>query len=135
MKKLKRKFFFLFRQHMRSSIFWDITSCSPLKVSRRFGVICRFHLKGLRKNQARYKHETGIASRALIAIPASCLYLSLLNHLPRSWRRHVLPKRRFTFSGQHGIMSQKTGLFITTGVRTSTPTFVIFSKCHLLSFD
>jgi hypothetical protein len=26
---------------MKSSIFWDITSCSPLRVNRRFGGICR----------------------------------------------------------------------------------------------
>jgi hypothetical protein len=28
-----------------SSIFWDITPCSPLKVNRRFGGTCRFHLQ------------------------------------------------------------------------------------------
>jgi hypothetical protein len=27
------------------SIFWDITSCSPLKVDRRFGGTCRLHLQ------------------------------------------------------------------------------------------
>jgi hypothetical protein len=29
---------------MKSSIFWDITSCSPLKVNRRFGGTYRLHL-------------------------------------------------------------------------------------------
>jgi hypothetical protein len=29
---------------MKSSIFWDITLCSPLKVSRRFGGICHLRL-------------------------------------------------------------------------------------------
>jgi hypothetical protein len=28
----------------RSPLFWDITPCSPLRVSRRSGVICRLHL-------------------------------------------------------------------------------------------
>jgi hypothetical protein len=31
---------------MKSTICWDITSCSPLKVNRRFGGIYRFHLQG-----------------------------------------------------------------------------------------
>jgi hypothetical protein len=29
---------------MKSTLFWDIKSCSPLKVSRHFGAICRLHL-------------------------------------------------------------------------------------------
>jgi hypothetical protein len=41
-----------------------------------------------------------------------------------SWRRrrHVAPKRRLTFNGLHGVISQKIELFITTAVRTSSPT-------------
>jgi hypothetical protein len=31
---------------MKSSIFWDISLCSPLNVNRRFGGTCRFHLQG-----------------------------------------------------------------------------------------
>jgi hypothetical protein len=30
----------------KSSIFWDVTLCSPLKVSPRFGGIYRIHLQG-----------------------------------------------------------------------------------------
>jgi hypothetical protein len=33
---------------VKSTIFWDITMCSPLKVDRRFGGACRFHLQGRR---------------------------------------------------------------------------------------
>jgi hypothetical protein len=29
---------------VKSSIFWDITPCSPLKVNRRFGGTCRLHI-------------------------------------------------------------------------------------------
>jgi hypothetical protein len=36
-------------------------------------------------------------------------------------RRYFPPKRRLKFNGLHGIISQKTELFITTGVRTSNP--------------
>jgi hypothetical protein len=34
------------------------------------------------------------------------------------------PKRRLSFNGLQGIISQKTELFITTAVRTSDPTFL-----------
>jgi hypothetical protein len=38
---------------------------------------------------------------------------------PWRWRRYVPPKRRLTFNRLHGVISQKTELFITTGVRTT----------------
>jgi hypothetical protein len=31
------------------------------------------------------------------------------------------PKRRLPFTGLHGVISQKAGLFIVTAVRTSNP--------------
>jgi hypothetical protein len=42
---------------MNSSIFWDITSCIPLKVNRRFEGICRLYLQGRRISQARNQGE------------------------------------------------------------------------------
>jgi hypothetical protein len=42
---------------MKSSIFWDITSCSPLKVNRLFGGKCCFHLQGGRISRARNQRE------------------------------------------------------------------------------
>jgi hypothetical protein len=30
---------------MKSSIFWDLTQCSPLKFNRRFGGTCRLHFR------------------------------------------------------------------------------------------
>jgi hypothetical protein len=38
---------------MKSSIFWDITPCSPLKVNRRFGGTCRLHLQDRRISRER----------------------------------------------------------------------------------
>jgi hypothetical protein len=46
------------------------------------------------------------------------------------WRRYVPPKQWLTFSGLHDI-SQKTELFITTGVRTSNPTRDSSVYCEL----
>jgi hypothetical protein len=36
---------------VKSSIFWDITPCSPLKVNRRFGGTYRLHIQGLRTSK------------------------------------------------------------------------------------
>jgi hypothetical protein len=52
-------------------------------------------------------------------------FLLSLFSLPWRWRRYVPPKRQLTFNGLHGVISQKTVLFITTAVRTSNPTFGI----------
>jgi hypothetical protein len=45
---------------LKSTIFWDITPCSPLKVNRRFGGTCRLHLQGRRMRQVRNHREAGI---------------------------------------------------------------------------
>jgi hypothetical protein len=42
---------------MMSSIFWDITLCSPLKANERFGGTYRFKLHGRKINQARNHYE------------------------------------------------------------------------------
>jgi hypothetical protein len=44
---------------MKSSIFWDIPPCRPLKVNRRFGGTFLFHLHGGRIRQTRNRHEVG----------------------------------------------------------------------------
>jgi hypothetical protein len=43
---------------MKSAIFWDITPCSPLKVSRRFGRTYRLHFQGQRISRARNQRES-----------------------------------------------------------------------------
>jgi hypothetical protein len=48
---------------IKSTIVWDITPCSPLKVNRSFGVTYRLHLQGRRISQERNQ----MASRALLA--------------------------------------------------------------------
>jgi hypothetical protein len=48
-------------------------------------------------------------------------FLAWLILRPWRWRRHVLPKRRLTFSGLYGVIYQKIELFIATAVRTSNP--------------
>jgi hypothetical protein len=43
---------------MKTSIFWDITSCGPLKVHRRFAVTCRLHIQ-CQIDQSRNQSEAG----------------------------------------------------------------------------
>jgi hypothetical protein len=44
---------------MISSVLWDATPCSLLKVNRRFRELNLLHLQGRRTSQARNQHEAG----------------------------------------------------------------------------
>jgi hypothetical protein len=44
---------------LKSSIFWDITPCSPLKANRRLGGTYRIHLHSRRIRQERGQHDEG----------------------------------------------------------------------------
>jgi hypothetical protein len=74
---------------MRSTIFWDITPCSPLKVNRRFGRIYRLQLQ----------------SFSCHLLPR--WFLARLILRPWRWRVYVPLKRRLTFNGLHGVITQK----------------------------
>jgi hypothetical protein len=67
---------------MKSNTCWDVTPCSPSKVSRRFGG----------------------TYRQLV----SCTD----DFWSWRWRRYIPPNHRFTFSGLHGVISQKLELLI-----------------------
>jgi hypothetical protein len=43
---------------MNSTIFWDITPCSTLKVNRHFGGIYRLHLQSRKISRARYQRKS-----------------------------------------------------------------------------
>jgi hypothetical protein len=88
---------------MRSSIFWDITLYSMLKINRRFGGTCCLHLHGGRTNQVRNQLE--------LRWQAQRWFLVRLILRPWRWRWHVPPERRLTFNGIHGVISRKTELF------------------------
>jgi hypothetical protein len=80
--------------NLKSSVFWDITLCSAVKVNRHFVGTYHLHHQGLRVSQARNQHEAG----------------------------NTGSKRLFTFTGLHSVISQKTELFRTIAVRASNPT-------------
>jgi hypothetical protein len=74
---------------LKSTNFWDITPCSPLKVSWRFGGIYRLHLQGWRISQERNQREG-------------------------RWQAEgsdMFPKRQLSFNGLHDVISQKVIFF------------------------
>jgi hypothetical protein len=92
----------------KSSFFWDITPCSPLKVNWCFGGTCHLYLHGQRKaSSACYLVHAGFVL-GLFFNPEAGGDMFLWNWL--------------TFNRLHGVISQKIELFITTSVRTSNPT-------------
>jgi uncharacterized membrane protein len=90
-----------------------------VKVNRRFRGACRLRLQGQRASQA----------SALIAVCfmlVSCLaYSSTVKTEAIS-----ASKCRLTFTRLHGVISQKTDIFIVTAVKTSNPKQVIQFSCH-----
>jgi hypothetical protein len=79
---------------MKSTISWDITPCSPLRVNRRF--------------RGTYRLPWISACHLL-----SHWFLGWLILWPWRWRRYVPLKRRLTFNSLHSIISQTTVLFTT----------------------
>jgi hypothetical protein len=107
---------------VRSTIFWGLTPCSPLKVNRRFGGIYCLHLHRRRISRTRNQHESRWQAE-----PGGW-FLVWLNPQPWKWGLYIPPKRQLTVNGLHGVISQKIVLFITTAVRTSNPTLdAVFS--------
>jgi hypothetical protein len=68
----------------KSTFFWDITPYNPLKIS-----------------------DFSEGNFASISFPRLFTLVFWLIPRPWRWRRHVLPKRRLSFSGLHGIVSRK----------------------------
>jgi hypothetical protein len=67
---------------MKSTVFWDITLCSPLKVNRRFGGTYRLHLQGRRISRAINQQEAVASPRlcwstAFTLVSCSAYYSTL----------------------------------------------------------
>jgi hypothetical protein len=82
--------------NMKSSISFDVAPCSPLTVNQRFRGTSNLHFEG----------------RRISLQPSSCCFLAWLILWHSRWRRHVAPKRLFTFNELHGFISHKTELLL-----------------------
>jgi hypothetical protein len=80
---------------VKSSVFWDIMLCSPLKVEQHFGGTCDLHIQGWRISLARNQCEAGIKQT---------WFLDWFILRPRRWRLHVPPKCQFTFNKLHIVI-------------------------------
>jgi hypothetical protein len=75
---------------MKSTIFWDMTLCSPLSCNRRFGGTYRLHLQGRRIISARTSRQAGSkqaigSSETLVATQRTTR-----RHIPEDNALHVL---------------------------------------------
>jgi hypothetical protein len=96
---------------VKSYVLGDTTPCSVEKVDRRFGGTYNHPLHVRRVSQAGNQHEysSKITAEALLA---ACFMPVLTSPILRPWRRkrYAPPKRKVTFTGLHGIISQKIKL-------------------------
>jgi hypothetical protein len=90
---------------MKSSVFWDIPPCSPLKVDRRFGGTYRLYHQGRRMNQAR--NRRGNSSLLVTCFHAAFLFDLFLD--PEDGDDMIL---RLTFNWLHSVVSHKTELYM-----------------------
>jgi hypothetical protein len=91
---------------MKNTIFWDMTSCNPLKANRRFGGTYRLHFDFEKVSREIYQDESN-----LLAI---CFHAGVLLDLSSTLKMepYFLPKRRMVFNGQKGVISKKILLFV-----------------------
>jgi hypothetical protein len=113
--------------YLKSSIFWDKTPCSPLKVNRRFGGIYRLHLEDRRISQVRNNCESRWqAERAYSVLLPALTVVSCSDYSNLKMEGICSCETSLTFNGLYGVISQKMVLFITAAVRTSNPTYLSF---------
>jgi hypothetical protein len=98
--------------------FWHITSCSPLKVNGRFRETCRLNLQVRIKSQVRNQHEGKQALLVTCSILAPCLVYFLTLKINETSSSETLVG--FQWTTRRYIPDE--GLFITTAVRTWSPT-------------
>jgi hypothetical protein len=76
---------------IKSSVFWDIQPCTPVKINQCFEETYCLHLQGSILSRARNRYEA------------------------------ESKQYKFPFGRLHGVMFRKTEIFITTGLKTSNP--------------
>jgi hypothetical protein len=100
-------------EELKSTIFWDITQCSPLSTD-----VSEEHIASILRVEEISPARNQRARRWQAGFPLVYCWIFLR---PWGWRRYVPPKRRWTLNGLHGVISQKMVLFVTTAMKTSNP--------------
>jgi hypothetical protein len=105
---------------LKSTVFWDITSCGPLKVNQHCGI--------------KSPPSSGSKNKPGRVLLSTCFHPGFLLGLffdPEDGGDMFLPNVG-CFNGLHGVISQKIVLFITTAVRTSNYIVFYFKEHYLL---
>jgi hypothetical protein len=102
----------------KTSNFWDIMPCSPLKVNLHFVRTCRLHLQGPRVNQSRNQRETDSKHFSALKMDATFSSETLVvfqrttwRYIPEDktlWRRHIRPRSWYSPVWMHGVTTQDT---------------------------
>jgi hypothetical protein len=84
---------------MTSSVLWDITPCSPLKVNQRFGRTYHFHLQGQRIIWVRNQRESRWQAELSWALHDHCCenlksFNTYVHECTQTW--HICQKRKET---------------------------------------
>jgi hypothetical protein len=79
---------------LKNSISWDITSCSPLKVKRHFGITCHVLLRSRRIIQRRNRHEADSKQSSCLMLVSSLAYIATRSsetsvEFQQATRRHI----------------------------------------------
>jgi hypothetical protein len=64
---------------LKSTIFWDRTPCSPLKVNQQFGGTYHLHLQGREVSQGRNQREAASSSVICFTLVSCLAYILTLN--------------------------------------------------------
>jgi hypothetical protein len=97
---------------IRSTLFWDIISCTQLKANRRFGGTFCLHLEGWSLKC--------VSNRQEISAKCGRSWQGYRHLALRPWRiQYVVPKSRLTSSRLHCATSHNTVVFLFITLRTS----------------
>jgi hypothetical protein len=88
---------------MKSSVLWDVTPCSPLKVNLWFRRTCCLHLQCQRIGQSKNQHEASSKQSYL----ATCFSFSLAFFTTQKMDTTCSFKTLVGFQGLHEVISQK----------------------------
>jgi hypothetical protein len=133
----------MFLIFMKSSIFWDITPCSQLKVNRRFGETWRLHLQCQRIRRKRNQRENLFCLPPEFRLVSCSDYSSTLKmeavcssetsvDFQRTTRRYI-PQDRTLHNHRCENLKSYTVIFIFTAARilNLTKTEAVPSTSHL----